>query len=695
MTRRDCAKLAALAALRVPVRAAVQVAAPRIAPLPRAKWVENGIIDAGGSHEPYTFVVRRGGQRLDARQEYEHAQSEELIRRLKNEGVEVFHTHLYKGAGMAHERAEMEDARRVAAIAHKHGLRVDSYIQWDTMIYEPFFVEEPRAQEWIQRDANGQPIMLIYGFQQSYRYRPCFSNPDYLDYLKKIVRFAVEEVKTDLIHFDNFDLNPEPESCHCRWCVAGFREFLRRKYTDAGRKERFGFANTDYVNPPRWNRSNPPEEMEIIFDPAIQEWIDYRCQSMADALGTMARLIKSLNPEVAVEVNPHGITGGNRAWQAGLDHARFLRYTEAFWSEERNVPAVHPDGRIISTIRSYKLARAFQNTLFTYIALDQAAMAEALAFNQTLGTVGDPGAPDMRRYIAFYKQNRELYSRAVDAGNVALLRSYPSITYHNARAQLGAVLVEQALIQAKIPFDLVFDEHLQDLTKYRVLILPESQCLSDAQLVAIRRFVEGGGGLVATGMAGLYDHWRRLRVTPGLAGMVAGQRPARAYQEQVEREEESGVPSRSQYGGGRVVYFPAVPFDGPLPEMEPYFTISSRHFWKAPTNWREIAKAVRWAARGGVPLEVGGPEYLIANLTAHPSRRQTVIHLVNYGYRQTPSIKQIPVRYRLPEGGRFREARLVSPDFPGSRTLSAKVAEGMVEFTLPELKVYSAVVLGW
>ena len=28
--------------------------------LPRAKWLENGIIDAGGSHEPYTFMVRAG-----------------------------------------------------------------------------------------------------------------------------------------------------------------------------------------------------------------------------------------------------------------------------------------------------------------------------------------------------------------------------------------------------------------------------------------------------------------------------------------------------------------------------------------------------------------------------------------------------------------------------------------------------------
>ncbi len=85
-------------------------------------WIEDGLIDAGGSHEPYSFVVRRGGHSVNAREIYEHAQSEEVIRTLRDQGVEVFHTHLYKGFGMAAERAEMEDTVRTAAIAHRLGM---------------------------------------------------------------------------------------------------------------------------------------------------------------------------------------------------------------------------------------------------------------------------------------------------------------------------------------------------------------------------------------------------------------------------------------------------------------------------------------------------------------------------------------------------------------------------------------------
>src|SRR5665213_256001 len=102
-------------------------------------WIENGLIDAGGDHEPYIFVVRRGGQRLDAREHYEYEQSEKLIRQLKDQGVEVFHTHLYKGFGMAAEKPDMEATVRTAAIVHRLGMKIDTYVQWDTMMYETFF----------------------------------------------------------------------------------------------------------------------------------------------------------------------------------------------------------------------------------------------------------------------------------------------------------------------------------------------------------------------------------------------------------------------------------------------------------------------------------------------------------------------------------------------------------------------------
>ena len=588
----------------------------------KAAWIENGLIDAGGSHEPYLFTVRRGGQSLDARQLYERAQSEEVIAELKAQGVEVFHTHLYKGFGMVVEKPEMEDTVRTAAIVHRLGLKIDTYIQWDTMMYETLLAEESRAEQWFQRNASGQPIMIEYGFQQSFRYLPCFSNQEYLDYLKKVVHYAVVEVKTDFIHFDNFALSAEPNSCHCPACKTGFRRRLQTKYSPTQRKERFGFENVDFVNPPRWNNDNRPEKLKIIADPVFQEWIDYRCQTMANALEQMASLIKSINPEVVVEIDYGGFVGQNFPWTRGIDHARLFPFTQVFWDESDRDSEYLPDGRLISAIRTYKMARSYRNIVLSYIAGNEVRTGEALAFNQTIGFAGEsPLSEQMQRYISFYRKQREFFLGAIDVAPVRVLHSFASITYNNAAAGLSAILVEQALIQARIPFQIVFDEHLDDLSPKdcKTLILPNSECLSDQQIAAIHRYVNAGGGLVVTEQSGLYDAWRRARPESGLLGLVDNQARGEGRRGRNEKRAENGAAStRKQFGAGRVAYLPRAEFDGETPAPEAYFFVGPE-FWKRPANWKELIDAVSWAADDELELYVAGPDFLVGNLVEQPA----------------------------------------------------------------------------
>ena len=254
---------------------------------------------------------------------------------------------------------------------------------------------------------------------------PCFSNQEYLDYLKKVVRFALDEVKTDFIHFDNFGLTAEPYSCHCDSCKSSFRKQLRTRYAPQQRIERFGFENVDYVNPPLWNSQNPPDQMDVISDPIFQEWIDYRCQTMTDALGQMVQLIRSSGRDVVVEINCGGITGDNTPWTGGTDPSRLLKLTQVFWDETDQLPEYLPDGNLITSIRTYKAARAYRNIVLTYISRSEAAIAESLAFNQTIGFAGvDPLSAEMVKYISFYRSNRDLYAGTADVASIAVFRSY-------------------------------------------------------------------------------------------------------------------------------------------------------------------------------------------------------------------------------------------------------------------------------
>jgi len=660
-------------------------------------WIDGGLIDAGGSHEPYIFTVRCGGQSLNARKNYEQAQSEAVIRQLKEQGVEVFHTHLYKGFGMAAEMPEMEDTVRTAEIVHRLGMKIDTYIQWDSMMYETFFAEEERAPSWVQCDAFGQPIMLEYGYQQSFRYLPCFSNQEYLDYLKKVIRFAVEKVKTDFIHFDNFTMSAEPYSCHCPACKSKFRNHLRTKYSAAMRKSRFGFENVDYVNPPLWNADNRPEKMKIISDPVFQEWIDYRCQSMADALAQMADLIRSLNPEVVVEINYGGLAGDNSPWIRGTDASRLLPRTQVFWDESDRKPGLLPDGRLISGIRTYKMARTYRNVVLSYISVSETAMAECLAFNQTVGFAGvSPLSPDMVRYISFYRKHREFYVGAEDVAPVAVLRSYPSITYNHAGAGLSTILFEQTLIQARVPFRLIFDEHLSELSRSncKVLILPDSECLSDEQLTAIRLYVAKGGGLVATEQTGFYDAWRRRREEPGLKDLIGNQASSVRGRNADGRSTLEGASSRMEHGRGRVAYIPAIEFDGTEPPDQPYFTLGTE-FWKRPRNWEELAGAVRWAAGDNFPISMTGPDFVAMNLAEQIDMRRRIIHLVNFDAEHNPSVENISIRCSAVEGESPTAVNFYSPESDGATALEFRMQNSQAVFSVRTLKAYGVITVSW
>ena len=68
--------------------------------------------------------------------------------------------------------------------------------------------------------------------------------------------------------------------------------------------------------------------------------------------------------------------------------------------------------------------------------------------------------------------------------------------------------VTQALIRARIPYLPVHLDHLdRAAAQFSALVLPNLGAMSDAQVASVRRFVERGGGLLATGEASRFNEW--------------------------------------------------------------------------------------------------------------------------------------------------------------------------------------------
>ncbi len=370
----------------------------------RPSWIRREpLIIAGNWDSMPIFRRRAGGNTTWQEEDYAREHTEETVRKLKELGVTMAIIHFYKGFGLAAEKRHMEDARRLAALLKKHGLRVGVYVG-STVAYETFLAERPEAEEWFVPPYLGRPV--VYG-GQTFRKRVYFMHPGYRGYMREVVRIAVQDFQADLVNIENTSLQAQAPVFFHPQAIEDFRAFLRRKYSRETLEKRFGFAEVRFIEPPADDRPR-----STIDDPLWQEWADFRCEQLAAYYGEMARYIRRLNPETAVESNPHsGISGRNTVWEQGVDYPRLLAHTDVVWTEEGNRAGVTPEGILVSKIRTYKMAAALGNSIFTYTGGAGGAplqMAEAMAFNrQNLGMVGGvlagyEASELERRYIAFY-----------------------------------------------------------------------------------------------------------------------------------------------------------------------------------------------------------------------------------------------------------------------------------------------------
>ena len=671
-------------------------------------WWDQGVVFVG-NWEPLVFRLRHGQELpVDVVERYRREHTEETVLKLKEAGVNMILTHFYK-TGLNAEKEDVQLAKRLGELCHKHGMKVGVYIG-GTLFAETLLRDVPEAKEWIRYDEHGDPVR--YG-SQTYRYRPDFNHPGYVQHMKKVIRVAIEEVKTDLIHLDNHALIAPPWTGNTPEINRRFRAFLVEKYSREQLKSRFGFSDIRAVTAPTWHGLENPAAISPIGDPLIQEWIDFRCQDFAEYYGKLADYIRRLNPNVVVELNPHGIYGSNRAFLHGIDHARLLPHGSVFWSEESNHAQVTEEGILVSKIRSLKLARSLDQTMFLYTGLQRAdpatrsyrlLMAESMAFNRNcLGDVGSPLSvyelpDDARRYIRFYLDNNRHFAATKVVGDVAVLRSFPSMSYNSIGPHLETTLMEQLLIQYKIPFEFVFDQDLGDLSRFRAIILANQESLSDEAVSQIREYVRNGGGLFATGRTSLYNDWRRMRKDYGLADVLEIHVPPDHGTEDVlsiymSPDVTPSPERRGSFGRGRVAYLPAVAPARPIPGLASLgATGFGNEYWRLPRNSGRVVAAIRHAA--GAPFSVefeGAPLTTAMELTEKKDGSERVLHWLNY--KLGAPVRSTPVSVAVPKGKKAIGVKLISPDRAGAHSLEFAVEGERVRFTLPPLEVYSVAVV--
>jgi hypothetical protein len=502
----------------------------------------------------------------------------------------------------------------------------------------------------------------------------------------------------------------EGYQCYCDRCKADFRRYLREKYPDPQvATERFGFPDLSQVLPPVYivhpYHRHSPKDLREVRDPVMQEWTRYRCEKLAQVHHRLARFIRRLSPEVAVEVNTLMPITHNHYFRDGLDLALIAEENDCMWTEDGHHPRLTADGVLISRIREFKIGRTLRNIIFSYHPAHNPAdlkrcLGQALAFNaQTIGMVGGmpveedrwaevPGGPGLpesnwptpyqvkKQWIRFRREHAQHYLDTESVGGIALLRAREALSYSMTKPHHHALLWEQVLIQSGLPFDIIFDQHLDDLSKYQVLVLPSTECMSEQMMAKVRAFVDAGGGLVASGDTSARDEWRRSQPDLGLRDVL---RPAAG------RGSDPWYATRHEYGQGRAAY---------LSELLTEEDISQWHGlgdsqWKLPRNVHAMRQALLWAAYDRLPIWIDAPETVVAEFLTQPGKY--LVHLVNFDLSR--SRHDLQIHLRLPRGTRVKSAIAVDPDQKRPKKLRAQKAGEIATVTIPTLDIYKLVAI--
>jgi len=132
--------------------------------------------------------------------------------------------------------------------------------------------------------------------------------------------------------------------------------------------------------------------------------------------------------------------------------------------------------------------------------------------------------PVVEEVFKWHHSNERYLRNEKSLARVGLVYSQQTAAYYGwpdaaARVEDASLGFYQALIEARIPFEMVHDGLLDadHVAGFRTLILPNIAALSTAQCALISAFVRNGGGIVATHETSLYDEGGEQRADFELA----------------------------------------------------------------------------------------------------------------------------------------------------------------------------------
>ena len=479
------------------------------------------------SSPPSVFTV---GEWLP--QWYERLHGDELVAKAAGLGVDTVYCHFFKGFGLEHERAEMMRTRDFARKAHALGVKVLGYCQFNSLYYEAMLAEIPGLEAWTARRLDGG-IAAYSGTY--YRWAPCVESREFVDYLKKVIRYGIEEIGLDGFHFDN----SYARDCHCERCQRAFRDWLAANIKNP--REACGLADFRHVRIPPMP-VDADDGQAGIHDP-LQIWRQrFRHAQIARFHKEMFDYVKSFGKDKLTLNNP--AFGRSRFDTIGVDVSIEPASTDFLMAENPRFIREEEGGRLVTQVVSYKLGRRFGFKVFdstwlkvtdieganphTDIPRDADTVSRFYAQGMIYGDItgcpwlvrttkkgaevilDDPVQTSAARSaFAFFRKHEARLYDTVPAAKAHVL--YATDTFYGwrggAKGFHSFVDATELLNADGVPYTIVAECDLSALKPGELLVLPDLRFLSRPLYDAIASAGARGVLLLSLGeeKAGLYD----------------------------------------------------------------------------------------------------------------------------------------------------------------------------------------------
>ena len=652
-------------------------------------------------------------------------------------GIVAFYQTKIEGHTRSRALGARDLLREIIPLAHRAGLHVLARVD-PSCAPKALFAEHPG---WFSRNSSGE-LCEVSGY-----YVTCPNAGYYRIRMVEIVREILETYDADGIwnnqgKFAAWETGP----CYCNTCRDLFRSELGHELPHAENWE----------------------------DPVWRAYNEWRYRRIASWIAHMQRAVKASRPEAifisAIQLAESMETIRPGGWDVDywIGHQDVLtfecqrRNTVPWWPglQAKYLASAAPDAPRWMTAsyfypwwRLYAsppeenrpwIAQQFANGVCTWLHINGGY--SDLFDRRSLAS--------MREVMQRQARWAQYFDGARSAAVVAIVYSrYTQDHYGRARPQERYIDFVRgaysALQEAHIAFDVLSDKLIDDtrLARYRVLVLPNLACVSDAAAAAIERFVAAGGAVVASFDAGRFDAHGVERGEPAFAHMfgvaISGRRedlkssyariedrtdpllagigdtdliPNDGALNEVRAEPGRDVPLtlipsvqayvgatisipdlsgaietttipivvRGAYGAGRVVYF--------ANEIDRLF-----YRYGFPDLGRIFANAVRYAANDAFEVAVDAPDFV--DITHMVQERRVLVHLINFAIgkplatgwrpigRNFVPVHDVTVRTRCARS-RLREARLASSEAPLAVTYDGAWAQ----VSVPRLEDHDIVI---